>query len=761
MSSRELNILIKAKNLTSGAIKGVKSELKGLNKTLGKGLSSAWRNTERGIVIGAGAAAGAVGYAAAKAIEWEDAFAGVRKTMNEADLKKVGSSFDQLGDDFRAMAREMPVTAAQFAAIGESAGALGIAAQDVKPFTRTVAELGVTTDLTFESASDSLGHLGNVLHLAGNDFGELGDSLVALGNNGASTESQIIGIAERFGAAGHSAGLAKEDILALASTTASMGIDVEAGGSALSRVFNGIATNIGTGSAKAKAFAKVLGLSAKQFKTAWKRDALGTFEDFLKELDKMDQFDAAATLKSIGITNTRDVNAIRLLSSGYKELNKQLDVSRNAAGAMDKEAQQRFATTKSQLQILKNNLDDAAITIGSALLPKINELAHKATDWLKGHQPEIKQFANDLAKGFESAVTWASKLDWEAIGNTLKTVGGVGKTLLDTFLSMPSWVQVAVATGWGLNKFTGGMVGTLVGEIGKGIVKGVFNMNAGVVNVKGAVVNAPGGGGLGGTPIAGGGKSTLGKVAGGIGKYVLGPAGAVIAGSEIAAQVNAPKINPALDFEKQQLQVKLDSDDLKSLEATLSTLKSARDTSTGKDPLKEIAIGLSYVPFISDALGHIGPELDSQIKEVQKKIDELKAAQKASNTVTDGILNHNADEHNAVVTRANQQASQSVTRQIQSHAASERSDLRDLQHATRSVETASRAIPPHLSRIEGASAETARYTGIVSRKDFSPRINVTANFSAQVRVSVNSVARALTSMHIATGQAGGPGGFLQ
>jgi hypothetical protein len=210
-------------------------------------------------------------------------------------------------------------------------------------------------------------------------------------------------------------------------------------------------------------------------------------------------------------------------------------------------------------------------------------------------------------------------------------------------------------------------------------------MNAGVVNVKGAVVNAPGGGGLGGTPIAGGGKSTLGKVAGGIGKYVLGPAGAVIAGSEIAAQINAPKINPALDFEKQQLQVKLDSDDLKSLEATLSTLKSARDTSTGKDPLKEIAIGLSYVPFISDALGHIGPELDSQIKEVQKKIDELKAAQKASNTVTDGILNHNADEHNAVVTRANQQASQSVTRQIQSHAASERSDLRDLVHQERRV----------------------------------------------------------------------------
>jgi TP901 family phage tail tape measure protein len=659
------------------------------------------------------------------------------------------------------MAREMPIAAEDFAHIGEQAGALGIAAQDIKPFTKVVAELGVTTDLTFETASDSLGHLGNILHLAGKDFGEFGDSLVALGNNGASTESQIIGIAERFGAAGHAAGLAKEDILALSSTTASMGIDVEAGGSALSRVFNGIATNIGTGSAKAKAFAKVLGLSAKQFKAAWQKDAIGTFDEFLERLSKMDQFDAAATLKSIGITNTRDVNAIRLLSNGYEELNKQLDVSRHAAGAMDKEAQQRFATTKSQLQILKNNVDDAAITIGSALLPKINELAKKATDWLRGHQPQIKQFANDLAKGFESAVTWASKLDWNAIGNTLKTVGGVGKTLLDTFLHMPSWVQVAVATGWGLNKFTGGAVGSIVGEIGKGLIKGVLNMNAGVVNVKGAVVNAPGGGGpAGGAPIAGG-ASTATKLlaAGGV---VLG---GIVIGSEVAKAVNAPTINPAKSFEQgafqdtiandnniDSLQKKLDAID-SNLRTTIfdkgfDPLKNA--TEFLKDPLKAIAVSLSGAPIVGDALGNLEPELQAQRDAIVKKIEELKKSQHT----TDGILQHNASEHNAVITRANQLASQTVTHQIQSHAASERADLRNLQSATRNI-------PPHLSRIEGASAETARYTGIVSRKNFSPHFTANISIATQVRMSVNNVARSLTSMHVATGQAGGPGGFTQ
>jgi hypothetical protein len=52
-----------------------------------------------------------------------------------------------------------------------------------------------------------------------------------LGNAGASTEDQIVAIAQRFAAAGSAAGLSKEDILAFASATASMGIEVESAGS--------------------------------------------------------------------------------------------------------------------------------------------------------------------------------------------------------------------------------------------------------------------------------------------------------------------------------------------------------------------------------------------------------------------------------------------------------------------------------------------------------------------------------------------------
>jgi len=101
-------------------------------------------------------------------------------------------------------------------------------------------------------------------------------------------------------------------------------------------------------------------------------------------------------------------------------------------------------------------------------------------------------------------VEWAGKFDWGAVMAGLSTARDVVKTVLDTFLRMPAWVQTAVVTGWGLNKLTGGMVGTLVGQLASGLIRGVLGINAGVVNINAAVVN-------GGLPVAGptGGKTPL------------------------------------------------------------------------------------------------------------------------------------------------------------------------------------------------------------------------------------------------------------
>lgn len=508
-----------------------------ISKIGSRGLSQVGKNIEKtAVTIGAIGVGGLVA-ATKAAIDFEDAFSGIRKTVDATQLAKAGLTFDDLSDSIRAMAREIPIAATELAGIGEAAGALGIRAQDIKDFTKVVAELSVTTDLSSEDAATALGQLGTTLHLTGGQFLEFADSLVALGNAGASTESQIIDIATRFAAAGSAAGLSKEEILALSSAVASMGIDAEAGGSALSRVFNNVATGIGTSSKEAKAFAKALGLSAKDFKRSWDHDALGTFQKFLAKLNTLDQFQAASLLEKVGITNTRDVAAIRLMGQNIGFVNDQLKISETATGALGTEAAKKFETTASQIQLLKNNLTDVGITIGDAVLPKINQLASEFTKFLNTAETQqaIKDFSEKLPGAIDEIAGLIRGIPWSSVGDAMELAGTGAHAVLAAFKAMPAWVQTAVITGWGLNKLTGGAITGIAGELAKGLIKGVLGINAGVVNINAATVNGGGGGGPGGVASAATGLGAAALGAGAVGVFIVGVAQA--AATDLASAV--------------------------------------------------------------------------------------------------------------------------------------------------------------------------------------------------------------------------------
>jgi len=125
----------------------------------------------------------------------------------------------------------------------------------------------------------------------------------------------------------------------------------------------------------------------------------------------------------------------------------------------------------------------------------------------------------------DKGLDFATSIPWDKVKGAMSAVGTGAKMALDAFLAMPAWVQTAVVGGWGLNKLTGGALGDIVGELGKGLIKGVLGINAGVVNVSGKVVT--GGGGV----VPGGKTGAVGKigsVVGNIGKvFLVGMAAAV------------------------------------------------------------------------------------------------------------------------------------------------------------------------------------------------------------------------------------------
>ena len=156
-------------------------------------------------------------------------------------------------------------------------------------------------------------------------------------------------------------------------------------------------------------------------------------------------------------------------------------------------------------------IEDAQQQLAIGFLPLIKDVTGWLTTKLKDPKvlQQIKDFGQGLADGFRQVLDFAGRIPWGTIGDSLKTAGAGAKAIFDAFLGLPPWIQTAVISGWGLNKLTGGALGSIVGELGKGLIKGVLGMNAGVVNINAAAVRGGGGGGV--VPV-GGGLGTLGKV---------------------------------------------------------------------------------------------------------------------------------------------------------------------------------------------------------------------------------------------------------
>ena len=117
-------------------------------------------------------------------IEFESAFAGVKKTVNATD-----EEFDEFEKGLRDMSKVMPTTASELANIAESAGQLGIKNENLLTFTETMANLGVATNMSSDEAATSLARLANITGMSQEKFSNLGSSIVAMGNNFATTES--------------------------------------------------------------------------------------------------------------------------------------------------------------------------------------------------------------------------------------------------------------------------------------------------------------------------------------------------------------------------------------------------------------------------------------------------------------------------------------------------------------------------------------------------------------------------------------------
>lgn len=367
-------------------------------------------------------------YALRESIAFESAFARVRKSVGgtEAELKSMEKAIID-------MSKEMPTAAGEIAAVAATAGQLGIQRDKVMGFTKAIIQLGETSNLVGEEGATMAARFANVTQMNQDNFDRLGSTVVALGNSLATTEKDVMELAGRFAATAKIVGMTEPQILALAGSLSSVGIEAQAGGTAFEKLFIELDLVTKKGGKGLKDFADVAGMSVNQFAALFKEDAAGAIMAFIQGLSDLEGTGTSAieVLDRMGITEVRQRNALLKASVASDIFARSMKIA-NEAWQQNNELQEKTAifyqTTGAQLQMLKNELDAVAMEIGTILVPHLKDGMELLKGWTKAFSelsPEAKETTVKVA-----ALTAAIGPALLAISAVINSLRNVSRTLM-------------------------------------------------------------------------------------------------------------------------------------------------------------------------------------------------------------------------------------------------------------------------------------------------------------------------------------------
>lgn len=352
---------------------------------------------DAGIIAGLNAIYEATKECVDASMEHEATMAAVKRTVGGDD-----NFIRQLGNDFKEMSTQIPITTETLGEIATTAGQLGIAQDKVKEFTTVMAMLDTTTDLTAEDAATMLAQFSNITGIK--DYMRLGSTVADLGDSTATTASKIVEMSQGMAAAGNIAGLKATDILGIAAAVGSLGIESQAGSTAMATLIQNMYKAVETGDGL-EGFARVANMSAAEFKTAWGQDAAGALAAFIGGLNDTERNGKSAIviLDELGITNVRQTKAILGLASAEGLLQGTIAQASSAwesNTALQAKADIMYGTTSAKLTMMQNSFQNVKVAIGDAFLPVLQDIypaltnvANGIAQFISAHPQLVRAFA--------------------------------------------------------------------------------------------------------------------------------------------------------------------------------------------------------------------------------------------------------------------------------------------------------------------------------------------------------------------------------
>lgn len=318
----------------------------------------------------------------------ETAFTGITKTVEGTDEELLA-----IKEEMKSLSTVIPLTAVELSKIAEIAGQLGIATGDVSSFTKTVAALTVSTNLSADQAATQLARFAKITGMSASEYDNLGAVIVALGNDSAATESEIVDMAMNIAAAGKQVGMTQPQIMAYAAALTSAGMDSQAGGSAISKTLVEMSLASQKGGDELQKFADIAGMSSEAFASLFKTSSSDALNSFITGLASGSE-SAIKALDDMGITEIRQRDAILRLANASGTLTDSINTASTAYvenTALTEEAAKFYDTTESKIQLLKNSTNLLAITIGDQFNPAVRDGVDTLTDWTESIDEFLKE----------------------------------------------------------------------------------------------------------------------------------------------------------------------------------------------------------------------------------------------------------------------------------------------------------------------------------------------------------------------------------
>lgn len=322
------------------------------------------------------------------AIAWEDAFANVVKT--------VDATPEQL-DSLEAKLREMATSDIvgglanahmQLANIASLGGQLGVSTDALDEFTTTIAGMTVATNLSAEEAANFAARFSNVAGLdVATDIGKLGDTVVTLGNNLATSESEVAAFGLRLASLANQ-GFDPAEVLAYGGALSSLGVTAELGSTNLIKSVNDMIGAVSEGGEELDIMAEIAGMTSDEFAALAGQDTEKAFNNLIVGLRGLDSASRLERFRELGITGIEQQRVLNSLADGYDTLGLALTLAGEGweeNGALMEEAMRKAETTQGGLNRLQNAVTNLGVEIGMRVLPGLGEMVGGLTKVVQGN----------------------------------------------------------------------------------------------------------------------------------------------------------------------------------------------------------------------------------------------------------------------------------------------------------------------------------------------------------------------------------------